>query len=174
MEFMDTVIRRQSCRAFAPGQVALEEIETILKAANAAPVSMGLYGNIHISVIQDEALIAALEEYTYRAFPDEGEHPAYQAPTLFSINCLKKEREAGAWADASAIAENILLAAADLGLGSIYLMGIPQAVRNDAGLVGRLRAPEGFLPYVMVGVGHPAGAWEKRSFTTSRINTVFI
>ena len=138
MEFMDTVIRRQSCRAFAPGQVALEEIETILKAANAAPVSMGLYGNIHISVIQDEALIAALEEYTYRAFPDEGEHPAYQAPTLFSINCLKKEREAGAWADASAIAENILLAAADLGLGSIYLMGIPQVVRNDAGRISAL------------------------------------
>ena len=68
----------------------------------------------------------------------------------------------------------MLLAATDLGLGSIYLMGIPQAVRNDAGLVGRLRAPEGFLPYVMVGIGHPAGEWEKRSFTTSRINTVFI
>lgn len=169
MEFMNTVLKRQSCRAFTAQQISEEDLTEILRAANAAPVSMGQYENIHFSVIQNPALIARLEEHTFRAFPEEGEHAAYQAPTVISINCRKKDKDSGAWADASAIAENMLLAAADRGLGSIYLMGLPLAVQNDSGLCSELNMPEGFLPYVMVGLGHPAAPWEERTFTTDRI-----
>ena len=55
MEVMDAMSRRRSCRAYLPQQILNEKRDEILKAANAAPVGMGEYQNVRLSVIQSAA-----------------------------------------------------------------------------------------------------------------------
>ena len=58
-------------------------------------------------------------------------------------------------ATVSCAAENMLLAAAGLGLGSCFLMG-PMAAFSDPALRARLELPEGYEPLVGVALGYAA------------------
>ena len=61
MEVMEAMSRRRSCRAYLPQQILNEKRDEILKAANAAPVGMGKYQNVRLSVIQSAALLEKLD-----------------------------------------------------------------------------------------------------------------
>ena len=58
-------------------------------------------------------------------------------------------------ANVSCAAENMLLAAAGLGLGSCFLMG-PMAAFSDPALRARLELPGGYEPLVGVALGYAA------------------
>ncbi len=58
-------------------------------------------------------------------------------------------------ANASVIAENMLLTATSLGLGSVYLMAVPMTAQYNAELCKEIKVPEGFVPCAMVAVGTP-------------------
>ena len=60
------------------------------------------------------------------------------------------------------IMENMLLAATNLGLGSVYLMGAVAALNNHPDLVAQLQLPEGFVPTAAIALGHPAASLTDR------------
>lgn len=68
----------------------------------------------------------------------------------------------------------MLLAATNLGLGSIYLMAVPVAAQLNPTLCQAMKLKEDFVPYVMVGVGTPQNALQERQLTTDRIKPVYI
>lgn len=173
MEFMNVIKNRQSCRAFTDKKVTESELTTILQAANAAPVGNGMYQNVQLTVIQNEELLAKLEANTHNAIPAM-EHAIYGASTVIAINCKKEENAAMGMANASTIAENILLAATSLGLGSVYLMAVPMTAQYNAELCKEIKVPEGFVPCAMVAVGTPQAAMKERELTTGRIQTEYV
>lgn len=51
METLNTLICRHSVRTYTGDAVSASDLEKLLKAANAAPVGMGLYDQVHLTVV---------------------------------------------------------------------------------------------------------------------------
>lgn len=174
MELMNVIKNRQSCRAFTNEMVTESELKKIIQAGNSAPVGNGRYENIQLTVIQDKCLLTKLEENALNTMLGIAEHPLYGLSTVIAISCKKENNTAAAWANASCIAENMLLTATDLGLGSIYLMSVPVTAQLNLELCKEMKVQDGFEPYVMVGIGKPQNGFKERELTTDRIHIEYI
>ncbi len=75
METMKTMEIRQSCRAYTPEQICEADLEVILQAANAAPVGMGRYEDVHLTVIQNNELLDEIDSVAAEFFGDPAKHP---------------------------------------------------------------------------------------------------
>ena len=83
----------------------------------------------------------------------------YNAPVLFLIN-TKKDSEFGE-RDASVAAENIMLEATDLDLGSVYIMGGAARLNDFNDLQQELGIDPAFKTTVIMAVGKSAVEPEK-------------
>lgn len=103
------------------------------------------------SISDDEikSLIAAFQ--TTPCGMHQTDNACYHAPVLFIIN-TKKDSMFGE-RDASCGAENIMLEATDLGLGSVYVMGGAARLNDDSELQKELGIDPAFQTSVIVPVG---------------------
>ncbi len=177
MNTINTILKRQSCRNFKDEQVSKEQIEQILIAANASPVGMAKYECFNITVIQNKELLNKLEENAVNYMPQNpNKHPLYNAPTAILIS-MKKDTSTMASMyvqSAGCIMENILLASTELGLGSVYLMAVPNFLGLNAELCEEVGIEEGFIPVAMAGIGYSNNKIESKVPTTNKIKTSFI
>lgn len=176
METMEAIARRQSCRAYTGEQITEEELQTILEAANAAPAGMGRYDTERLTVIQNPELLARLDAAGAAFFGNPEGHPLYGAPTLILVSAAVQENKLSpvAYSNAACIIENMAIAAADLGLGGVYIMGIIHAISMNKELSDELRIPQGFAPVSAFAVGKAAMPLEARELTVTRISTDYI
>ena len=93
MEFMETIRRRQACRAFQDTQLSGAQLDALLKAANAAPVGMGHYESVHLTVVQNKDLLEKLNVGAAAFMGDPSLRPTYDAPTVIIVSCDKAEPE---------------------------------------------------------------------------------
>ena len=104
----------------------------------------------------DKVLVSAITPDWGSLAAQEGYHPLYGAAALVVLSAPGGLDEKGFnMANVSCAAENMLLAAAGLGLGSCFLMG-PMAAFSDPALRARLELPEGYEPLVGVALGYAA------------------
>ena len=147
------IMTRVSVREFTGEKISAEQIDTLLRAAMAAPSAINKQPWAFI-VVTDDKLIAKLGE----ALPYSrcSNHPAC---AIIPCGDLSKaiEGEMGAfWInDVSAATENLLLAAHAMGLGAVWTGLHPDM--NRAKLVQEmLGLPEHIIPLCVVPVGIPA------------------
>lgn len=173
MTTMDAILTRQSCRGFEDTQITEAQLENLLVAANAAPVGRAQFQNVALVVLQDRELFGKIEEAMKCMVPDyPNPHPLYNAPTGILV-CVPGEPIEGVnWMNAACVMENILLAAADMGLGSTFIMGAVAAMRQNPDLCAAAKVPEGFVPVSMAIVGHSAAPLEKREPTADKFVTI--
>ena len=138
MEFRETLARRHSSRAYEATPVSDEALDTILAAGRAAPVGMGEYGTVHLTVVTGSEKMAELRKFFMAS---ESHDPLYGAPAFIVVSA--KPGTVGTL-DAGAIIENMLLAAADLGLGTCFIAGCLLGTKDPAKLRSILQIPEGF------------------------------
>lgn len=172
MNTLDAILSRCSCRSYTDEQISEEALHSLLVAANAAPVGMGTFPCMALTVIQDKALLNKIEAAVTAAMPQmPNKHPLYNAPTCILVSVKKEDgvRAAMHSLSASCIVENILVEAADLGLGSTYLMGAAAMMVNMPELCKAAKVPDGFTPIAMAAVGHAAAAPAKKEPTTVKI-----
>ena len=149
MELFDVINKRFSNRKFLEKQISNEDLDRILNAGMQAPVGRGRYEDMHITVIQDKNLLDEINRLSDRSV-------FYNAPTLIIISAkddghgLDKENSA-------CVAMNMLLAATDLGLASIYLNLVIDLIKNSD-ILNKLNLPLGFVPIVGVGLGYADGS----------------
>lgn len=157
MNTFDAITSRYACRKYTNEQITQEQLDTLLSAANAAPVGMGDYSGYEVIVVQDEEIRKAIDAGTAHAMPVMGDHPTYEAPTLIFV-CVKPnpQFEVIPYCGASCIAENIMIQATDLGLASVYIMAVPTVMQGKPELLEKLPLGEGFIPVILVSVGHAA------------------
>ena len=143
---LDILFKRRSIRKYLDRPVSKEHTEAILRAAMAAPSA---------SNKQPRQFVVIEERKTLNALSDL--HP-YGKMLSQATQCIVVcgEKSNPYWVqDCSAATQNILLAAAGLGLGSVWLGVHPRAER-EAEVATMLGISDAYAPLCLIAVGHPA------------------
>jgi nitroreductase len=154
METMKAIARRKSTRDFKPDQIPETALDTVLNAGCAAPVGMRAYETLHLTVVQDANLLKKVSDTALKAMKREDGNIYYGAPTVVIVSSKKAAAPGLDYANASCIVENMLLAATDIGIDSVYIFGTVAAFQADAGLLKEMEIPEGFAPVASVALGY--------------------
>lgn len=151
MELMEAIRTRRSIRKFQNRPVPDDMLKTIIEAAMLAP-SAGNQQPWHFVVIKDRKKLDAIPSF----------HPyskmVLQVPVAILI-CGDPDQKPWPdfWVqDCSAAAQNLLLAARDLGLGTVWTGVYPDKSRMD-GFRKSFAIPEHIFPFALIPVGWPVG-----------------
>jgi nitroreductase len=154
MELFEAIKTRRSIRQFQEREVSEDQITTLIEAAMMAP-SAGNQQPWHFIVISDRKKLDAIPAF----------HPyskmVLQAPVAILI-C--GDPTGKPWPDfwpqdCSAATQNLLLAARNLGLGTVWAGIYPVAERME-GFRETFAIPEHIYPFALVPVGWPTGDFQ--------------
>lgn len=150
---LENILSRKSVRQYTNEPVSEEHIQTLLKAAMAAPSAVNYQPWRFVVVTEREQLDAMAEVLPFARM-------LKQAP-LAIIVCGEtlwfEGKENIFWQqDCSAATQNLLLAAEALGLGAVWTGVYPDPQRS-AELSAFLGLPETVQPLCAIPIGHPAG-----------------
>jgi len=144
---IDWIKARRSIRKYTPEPLSDDQIRTLLEAAMAAP-SANNSKPWEFVVVRDGALRQQLAQLHVWA------GPAAEAPAVFVV--CGRPSDSDHWVeDCSAATQNLLLAAAALGLGGVWVAVYPRTQREDQ-TRSILRLPDTWRPLCLVPIGHPA------------------
>ena len=151
MTILETIMARRSIRRFQEMPVEQEKIETLLKAAMAAPSAMNIKPWEFVVVTDPVQMNEIRSSLMFGKF---------NAPAAIAVcgntSFFKHPMAAKFWVqDCSAATENILLAAVGLGLGSVWLGVHPIHVFTKR-ISEILQLPEHVKPLNVIYVGYPA------------------
>lgn len=171
MNTFDTLFSRRSVRTYTGDALTEAELTAVLKAANAAPVGRAMYDTLHLTVVQNPALLAQIDRHGAAFFGDMSRTPLYHAPALIVVSTKKPApgAENVTFSNAAIVAHNMCLAAVEMGLGQCCIWGATAAMAESGELVGQLGLPEGFVPCCSVIVGRTEEKYALREIPTARI-----
>lgn len=150
MDAMEAILGRRSIRQYTESPVSDETVETILRAAMAAPSANDKQPWRFIIINKREILDAIPAFHQYAAM-------LKQAPLAILI-CGDKSAVSHTgylYLDCSAATQNMLLAIHALGLGAVWL-GIYPREQRMAGIRDLLGLPDHLEPVALVSIGYPA------------------
>ena len=150
MDTLTAINVRRSIRKYTGAAVAEETILRLIRAAMAAP-SAGNERPWHFIVISERELLDAIPKFhPYAAMLPQA------SVAILVCGDLTLEKHRGYWVqDCSAAAENLLLAAAALGLGAVWTGVYPEEERVSA-MRRLLRIPDHVVPLALIPLGYPA------------------
>lgn len=171
MTMMETICSRKSVRSYTGENITAEELEVILKAANASPVGMGQFDSLHLTVITNKELLAKIEASAAAMFGKPDMHPLYGAPTLILVSSRKPApmMENVTYSNAAIMAHNMALAATELGVGTCYIWGATAAMSRNPEVLSELKLPEGFVPCCAISLGKTNDTYEMRDVPSDKI-----
>ncbi|OAA90458.1 nitroreductase family protein [Clostridium ljungdahlii] len=175
MEMMKAIAVRKSTRNYKSEQISDDSLNIVLNAGCAAPVGMGAYDSVHLTVIQNSTLLEKITKATANAFGNPNMKPFYGAPTLIVVSGKANDKAPHIEiANAACVIENMALAATDIGLGSVYLWAFLASFSKEKELLKELNLPEGFIPVSGIALGYPTEPLtkEKELKQTIKINTI--
>lgn len=148
METLKAIKQRKSTRVFLDKEIEEETINKLMEAAMAAPSA--------VDRRPWEFYIVKSEENKKKVI-DAMPFGKYKSPIII-IPCVKEIRALPidhdlVYCDLGAATENILLAATDLGLGSVWCAVYPSKTRMKA-IKKALNLPLGITPYSAIYVGY--------------------
>lgn len=150
MDALEAIMGRRSIRQYTGEPVSDEDVETLLRAAMAAP-SAHNGQPWRFVVVRDRAQLERLAVCTPFA-------RSLATADVGIVVCTEKKigPYAGFWViDCAAAIENLLVAAHALGLGALW-MGVHPIAPFGAAVRGVIGAPRGIAVHSMVAVGRPA------------------
>lgn len=155
MEFNEVLRMRQSVRRYTEEKVSAEDIQAILTAAQHAPVGMHNSKGYVLTVISSETVLALMKK-NYKEATGKDNDPMYGAPLFLLVSKTPEAIEEIAKYDAACLIENMHLAAAALGLGSVYIHGMIFSIRGIKEWQAAAGFPESTVPLCGLAVGHSA------------------
>jgi nitroreductase len=157
-EILEIIFRRRSIREYQEREISTETLTKLLKAAMAAPSASNSRPCEFVAITNK----AILDQFRARL-----KHGNYNTPAaimvLGNVAIAQNDSAVRFWQqDCSAAVENILIAAAGLGLGTVWIGSYP---KDDIMKVERevLGIPEDVIPLAMIYVGYPAEKKEPRT-----------
>lgn len=170
MELTTALNCRRSIRSYTGEPVSEEVLSKILAAANAAPVGMGEYDSVRLTVVTDKALLAEIEENSADFFDADLQEVSflYNAPQLIIVSTTKEWNNVS-HANTAMITHNMALAAVDCGVGACYIWGCIRAMLDNPALVEKLHLPEDFTPACALAVGLTEETYSPRQIPLDRI-----
>jgi nitroreductase len=159
METLKALEIRKSVRNYTEQPVEQEKLERILWAGNRAPLG----GAFHMTVIRDKALLAEIDEAALTAMKNSdnefargraalpGYRPLYNAPILILLSAEEPARGMSSVCNAVTA---MTFAAADIGLGSCFVVSPIQVLGENGPFYARLQFPAGYKPLVGMLLGY--------------------
>ncbi|MDR1803866.1 MAG: nitroreductase family protein [Treponema sp.] len=162
-ETLKIIMERYSCRDFTGAPPTDAEISALVDAALASPSGMNRQP-WHIIVVNDKGLIdeldveamgilaAAEDKSGYERIKSRGGKVYYNAPCMLLVT---SDDSGFAPMDCGILSQNVALAAASLGLGSVIcgMAGIPLSGPRADELKKRLKFPDGYRFAISILVG---------------------
>ncbi len=147
MDVLEAIKGRRSIRKYTDQSVSKELIEILLDAARWAPTASN----------QQRWRFIVLTDHSTRELIRKCSPGIFVGPPVYVVICAEETANAGEWdrktylADCSIAAQNMMLAAHALGLGSCVILSYsPTAIQEILDL------PESVRPMLVVTLGHPA------------------
>ncbi len=145
MEFKDALKKRCSTRSFTDRRVSDEDVQTIINAAQMAPLALGDNKTSHLTVIRDPETMEAIRNACMLKRKDGTMlDPLFGATTMIIFSATDVSDDHIEYCNAGCVIENMIMAAADLGLGSCYIWGCLKKLRKNDEAVALLKLPEGY------------------------------
>lgn len=150
MEFTDVATTRRSIRAFTDQDISEDDVEKVVRMAMTAP-SAGNQQPWEFLVVRDKAALQKIPDF----------HPyakmVANAPVAIVVcgNPVDIKWPAFWPQDCAAAAQTMLLAARDLGLGSVWAGIYPEESRM-AGTRDLFGIPAAIMPFALIVLGWPA------------------
>lgn len=154
-EVLDTIRMRRSVRAYKPDAVPEELLNAVLEAGIYAPTGGGRQSPTIIAVTSDRYRreIAELNAGVMGSHTD----PYYGAPAVILV--LAEGTASTFVEDGSCVLENMMIAAASLGLGSVWVHREREIFDSEEGkaLLREWNLPETLRGVGSIALGYPAG-----------------
>jgi nitroreductase len=155
-EVLATIKQRSSARAYSSEELTSSELDTIIKAGLMAPTGMNRQ-EIHFTVVKgDNPILEELDEEK-RKLRGQEKQPHnfyYEAPVLIFLSAENDFK----WSvvDAGIAVENMTLAAESLGLGTLIIGCVYDALHGEKQeyFSEKLCIPEGYSFQIALAVGH--------------------
>ena len=180
MNTISTIKTRNSPIAIISTPIENEDLKTIVEAGNYAPI----FGKVNITVVKDPELLNLINATEMDMMKHSGEEflektaaiPGYHALrhcTAFAILSSPDEDDPMSFnmANVSCAAENIILAATSLGIGSRFMMGPIMALTVEP-VKSKLSIPEGYRPLIAVALGNVDDAFSERTKAMGNIRYI--
>jgi nitroreductase len=159
-QVLETIEKRSSARAYSTENITEEELNIILKAGLQAPTGMNKK-EIHFTVVKgDNPILSELDE-DKRKLRGQDKQPHnfyYEAPVLI----LLSSEDDFKWnkVDAGIAVQNMSLAAESLGLGSLIIGCIYDALNGERKeyYSKAFKLPENYSFQIAIAVGHKTDA----------------
>lgn len=147
------IMSRTSIRAYSDREVTSQQLDTLLRAAMAAPTARNQQP-WQLVVVTDKVQLKALSEVM-----PSGKMAAQSQAVVVVCGDLGRALPGDAAAywiqDCSAATENLLLAAHSMGLGAVWC-GVYPISERIAGVRRVLQLPDSIMPLNMIPIGWPA------------------
>ena len=147
MEFNEVLMRRYSCRSFAPKTVEQEKVDRILEAGRIAPTAVNKQP-VHIWAVSNPDTLESIKTVT---------RSNYGAPLILVVGCRPSEawvrrydEKNGAEVDSAIVATYLMLAAENEGLSTLWVGSF-----DPAQLKTILSESENYNLVAMINVGYP-------------------
>jgi nitroreductase len=147
MDVFEAIKSRRSVRQFTDEPIGQEELHRLLEAARWAP-SGGNQQRWRFVVVTSPAQRELIRKFAPGIFA---------MPAAFIVICADKEPDANQWkealylADCSIAAQNIMLAAHEIGIGTCVALSYAKSAISEI-----LDLPENVEPQLVITLGHPA------------------
>lgn len=174
-DVLKAIEARFSTRGYTEEKLTKEELDSLIKAGLQAPTAANRQ-EVHITVVEgDNPILAEIEEEKNvgKGIQNPPHNFYFEAPVVL---LLSADRAFG-WGklDAGIAVENIALAAEGLGLGSLIIGCIKDALTGEKRdyFAGKLKLPEGYDFEIAIAVGHGAASKAPHEYSVEK-NVTFL
>ena len=152
---LENIFSRKSVRSFTDREVTREQLDTLVRAAMAAPTGRDMRPWRFV-VIDDEAIMDSLNaKLPYAKMLTQAQAAIVVCGDL-SVKDKKGNPSVNWTFDCSAATENLLLAAEAMGLGAVWT-GVYLYEDRSVAVTSALRLPEHIVPLNLIPIGYPKG-----------------
>jgi nitroreductase len=191
VDFDEVLRRRRSTRTFLAGPVPDPELQAVLLAGSNAPIGSNLVRDVHLTVLTDKEIMRSLceanqermtadkvfservaGEIVKAGFDPPRREPFYGAPAVIIVSHRRQDLQPGIeFANCAVVVHTMHLAATNLGLGSVYVWGILEAmrVRPELNRTALLGLPENFEPLMGLMLGRPRTPLKERDLKAGKL-----
>ncbi|MGN0915193.1 MAG: nitroreductase family protein [Succinivibrio sp.] len=152
MNTLDTIFSRKSVREYSSQNISDETIHTILRAGMSGPSAVNMRP-FHFLVVKDKKTLKNMSKAN-GPYAKPIESAAFGVLALADLNSTYKNAPEYWIIDLSIAVENMILAARDLGIGSVWLGTWPEQDRilNHKKL---FNLPDNIIPHSLISFGYP-------------------
>ena len=164
MDMIECIAARKSVRQFDRTPVEREKLKQIVRAALYAPTGMHLYDSLHLTVLATHEAVDKFTDLARKQSGDAQADPAHGAGALSVVSGKRPDMPVEN-ANVACMIENMLLAATELKLGSLYVFGAIHSLRGslqESAFRKLLNLPDEFTPLGSVAVGYCAEKFQPR------------